>query len=207
MSEDVTTLEPANEATGVEPISVVDKLEALLFVANAPATLADLAIAVGAPEGAIEQALELLERRMDTSGAIQLVRLAGGYQLSTKSEYSEVIAAFLKPQNKRLSRSAMEVLAIVAYKQPMTIGDVEEIRGVQSDYGVRVLLERNLIQEVGRKPTPGRPLLYGTTQEFLHRFNLNDVKELPPLEVDALLAKKWADSAPALESGDPSKED
>ncbi len=207
MSEDVTTLDPANGETAVEPISVVDKLEALLFVANAPATLADLAGAVGAPEGAIEQALEILERRMDSAGAIQLVRLAGGYQLSTKSEYSEVIAAFLKPQNKRLSRSAMEVLAIVAYKQPMTIADIEEIRGVQSDYGVRVLLERNLIQEMGRKPTPGRPVLYGTTQEFLHRFNLNDVKELPPLEVDALLAKKKTDSAPALESGEPSNEE
>lgn len=204
MTENETGLEKT-DAT-VEPVSVVDKLEALLFVANAPATLADLANAVGAPEGAIEQALELLERRMESSGAIQLVRLAGGYQLSTKSEFSEVIAAFLKPQNKRLSRSAMEVLAIVAYKQPMTIADVEEIRGVQSDYGVRVLLERNLIQEVGRKPTPGRPVLYGTTQEFLHRFNLNDLKELPPLEVDALLAKKNSDTPPALESSADSNE-
>lgn len=189
-----------------DTVSVVDKLEALLFVANAPATLADLASAVGAPEGAIEQALELLERRMEATGAIQLVRLAGGYQLSTKSEYSEVIAAFLKPQNKRLSRSAMEVLAIVAYKQPMTIADIEEIRGVQSDYGVRVLLERNLIQEVGRKPTPGRPVLYGTTQEFLHRFNLNDLKELPPLEIDALPAKKKSDTPPALEPAGDSNE-
>ena len=204
MTEHGTALEQSVSAT--DTVSVVDKLEALLFVANAPATLADLANAVGAPEGAIEQALELLERRMDSSGAIQLVRLAGGYQLSTKSEYSEVIAAFLKPQNKRLSRSAMEVLAIVAYKQPMTIADVEEIRGVQSDYGVRVLLERNLIQEVGRKPTPGRPVLYGTTQEFLHRFNLNDLRELPPLEVDALPAKKKTESTPALESSTDSNE-
>ncbi len=204
MSENETGL--VQTGSSVDAISVVDKLEALLFVANAPATLADLSAAVGAPEGAIDQALELLERRMNASGAIQLVRLAGGYQLSTKSEYSEVIAAFLKPQNKRLSRSAMEVLAIIAYKQPMTIGDVEEIRGVQSDYGVRVLLERNLIQEVGRKPTPGRPVLYGTTQEFLHRFNLNDVKELPPLEVDALLAKKKSDSTPALEPSEASGE-
>ena len=204
MTEHGTALEQSVSAT--DTVSVVDKLEALLFVANAPATLADLANAVGAPEGAIEQALELLERRMESSGAIQLVRLAGGYQLSTKSEYSEVIAAFLKPQNKRLSRSAMEVLAIVAYKQPMTIADVEEIRGVQSDYGVRVLLERNLIQEVGRKPTPGRPVLYGTTQEFLHRFNLNDLRELPPLEVDALPAKKKTESTPALESSTDSNE-
>jgi len=204
MTEHGTALEQSVSAS--DTVSVVDKLEALLFVANAPATLADLANAVGAPEGAIEQALELLERRMESSGAIQLVRLAGGYQLSTKSEYSEVIAAFLKPQNKRLSRSAMEVLAIVAYKQPMTIADVEEIRGVQSDYGVRVLLERNLIQEVGRKPTPGRPVLYGTTQEFLHRFNLNDLRELPPLEVDALPAKKKTESTPALESSTDSNE-
>lgn len=204
MTEHGTALEQSVSAS--DTVSVVDKLEALLFVANAPATLADLANAVGAPEGAIEQALELLERRMESSGAIQLVRLAGGYQLSTKSEYSEVIAAFLKPQNKRLSRSAMEVLAIVAYKQPMTIADVEEIRGVQSDYGVRVLLERNLIQEVGRKPTPGRPVLYGTTQEFLHRFNLNDLRELPPLEVDALPAKKKTETTPALESSTDSNE-
>ena len=80
----------------------------------------------------------------------------------------------------------MEVLAIVAYKQPITNGEIEVIRGVQSDYGVRVLQERNLICEVGRKQTPGRPILFGTTQQFLHQFNLDGLTQLPQLEVDAL---------------------
>lgn len=162
--------------------SVVDSVEALLFVADSPAVPTAIAQALGLTEGQIEQALELLDERLSRSGSIQLVKLAGGYQLSTKPEYAEAIAAFLKPQRQKLSRSLMEVLAIVAYKQPITIAEVDAIRGVQSDYGVRSLLERRLIQEVGRKPVPGRPVLLGTTQQFLHQFNMSDLDQLPPLE-------------------------
>ncbi len=112
------------------------------------------------------------------------MKLAGGYQMCTKPEYGQLIATFLKPQRQRLSKSLLEVLAVVAYKQPITLAEIEQVRGVQSDYSVRSLAERRLIQEVGRKPVPGRPVLYGTTQEFLHQFNLHDLKQLPDLDPD-----------------------
>jgi segregation and condensation protein B len=155
---------------------------ALLFVADAPASAENLASALGYTVGQVEQALELLGKKLRKDGPLQLVQLAGGYQLSTKPEYAELVANFLKPQRQRLSRSLMEVLAIVAYRQPMTMAEVDEVRGVQSDYAVKALLERRLLQELGRKPVPGRPVLYGTSAQFLHQFNLKDISELPPLE-------------------------
>ncbi len=108
-------------------------------------------------EGQVEQALEILAERLSQQGPLHLVKLAGGYQMATKSEYGQVIANFLKPQRQRLGRSLMEVLAIVAYRQPMTMAEIDQIRGVQSDYSVRALLERRLIHEVGRRHAPGRP--------------------------------------------------
>jgi segregation and condensation protein B len=167
-------------------MTIIDQLEALLFVSEAPARLPELALALGVTEGQVEQGLELLGERLETHGALKLVKIAGGYQLATKADFSDIVATYLKPQKQRLSRSIMEVLAIVAYKQPITNAEIETIRGVQSDYGVRVLQERNLICEVGRKQTPGRPILLGTTAQFLHQFNLDTLNQLPHLEVDAL---------------------
>lgn len=164
--------------------TAADTVYALLFVADAPATLSDLSKATALTEGQIEQALELLAARLDADGPIRLVRLAGGFQLATKPEFADVIGMFLEPQRSKLSRSLMEVLAIIAYRQPITIGEIDVVRGVQSDYSVRSLLERRLIQEVGRKQSPGRPVLYGTTQQFLHQFNMADLSQLPPLEAD-----------------------
>jgi segregation and condensation protein B len=162
-------------------MDLVDTLEALLFVADAPVPLNTLATSLQLTEGQVEQALEVLGARMSGKGALQLIEIAGGYQLCTKPEFAEPIAAFLKPQRQRLTRSLMEVLAIVAYKQPITQAEIDAVRGVQSDYGVRSLLEKRLVQEVGRKQTPGRPFMYGTTQQFLHHFNLNDLQELPAI--------------------------
>lgn len=167
-------------------MTLTDQLEALLFVSEAPARLAELARAIGVTEGQVEQGLEVLAERLEERSALKLVKIAGGYQLATKAEFSELVGLYLKPQKQKLSRSVMEVLAIVAYKQPITTAEIEVIRGVQSDYGVRVLQERNLICEIGRKQTPGRPVLYGTTAQFLHQFNLDTLNQLPHLEVDAL---------------------
>ena len=155
---------------------------ALLFVADAPATTEALAIALGYTEGQVEQALEMLEDRLVREGPLMLVRLAGGFQLATKPQYAESIGAFLQPHRGRLSRSLMEVLAVVAYRQPITLAEIDAVRGVQSDYSVRALVERRLVDDVGRKPVPGRPVLYGTTQQFLHQFNMNDLSELPQLQ-------------------------
>lgn len=162
-------------------LGAVDLLEALLFVSDAPAKLEQLARAAGLSIGQTEQALEVLSQRLERQSGLRLIRIAGGYQLCTKPQFAERIADYLKPQRQRLSRSMMEVLAIVAYRQPITAAEIEQIRGVQSDYGIHGLLERRLIQEVGRKPTPGRPVLYGTTQQFLHHFGLRDLSQLPRL--------------------------
>lgn len=162
-------------------MSLARELEALLFVADSPTTPKDLAKALEATEAEVEQAVGDLNDHLEGS-ALQVIRIAGGYQLSTRPEHSERIARFLQPQRQKLSRSLMEVLAIVAYGQPITMGEIDAVRGVQSDYGLRGLLERRLIEEKGRKQSPGRPVLYGTTQQFLHQFNLNDLAQLPPLE-------------------------
>ena len=162
-------------------MEIVDTLEALLFVAGEPATLSNLAQALGLTEGQVEQGLEVLAERLQRGGALQLLRIAGGYQLCTKQQFAEQVAQFLKPQRNRLSRSLMEVLAIIAYRQPITQAEIDQVRGVQSDYGVRGLLERHLVEEVGRKQTAGRPFMYGTTQQFLHQFKLDDLTALPAL--------------------------
>ncbi len=167
----------------MEGTSPVDAVFALLFVADSPATQESIATALGYTEGQVEQAVGLLEERLNREGPLMLVRLAGGLQLATKPEFADMIGAFLQPHRGKLGRSLMEVLAVVAYKQPLTMAEIDAIRGVQSDYSVRALVERRLIIEVGRKHVPGRPVLYGTTQQFLHQFNMNDLSELPELQI------------------------
>lgn len=185
-------------------MNIVDSIHALLFVASEPVDLRQLAQSLGASEGQVEQAIDVLQRNLNREGPIELVRIAGGYQLCTRNEFTDLIANFLRPQRNRLSRSLLEVLAIVAYRQPITIGEIDRVRGVQSDYSVRSLVERRLIQEVGRKTAPGRPVLYGTTAEFLHQFHLDSLNDLPPVErgegqLDAVLGKTVEDG---LQAGD-----
>lgn len=158
----------------------VEALEAVLFVANGPQSLSTLARAVGLTEGQTEQALDVLEARLSERGALSLVRIAGGFQLSTKPEFSDLVSSFLKPQRQKLRRGLLEVLAIVAYRQPVTLAEIERVRGVQSDHAVRSLVDRGFLRECGRKALPGRPYLYATTQEFLHQFGLRSLEDLPP---------------------------
>lgn len=164
-------------------MNVLHAVEALLFVSDAPTPPESLANALDVPVEDVVQALQELGSRYDQHSGLKLIRIAGGYQLCTRSELAEIVAKYLKPQKQRLSRSLMEVLAIIAYKQPVTSAEIDGIRGVQSDYAMRQLTERRLIRDVGRKSTPGRPLLYGTTQQFLHVFGLNDLNELPKIEM------------------------
>lgn len=115
---------------------------------------------------------------------IKLISIKGEYQLVTKSENSDYIQKLLK-KNKRqsLSQASLESLAIIAYKQPITRIDIDEIRGVKSESAIQKLIEKNLIKESGRLDVPGRPILYSTTNEFLRQFELNDLKELPSLDL------------------------
>lgn len=183
----------------------VDAVFALLFVADVPVTAAELSASSGFDRPPVEEALRDLQARLDKDGPIHLIQLAGGYQLATKPEYAQMISRLLLPQRQRLSRSLMEVLAIVAYRQPVTLSEIEAVRGVDCGYGIRALLERRLVKEAGRRATPGRPIEYGTTEEFLHQFKMNALNELPALtELPLALAPSEADqleqSATVLES-------
>lgn len=170
-----------------------------MFVADSPVSLKDFNSVIEASSQEIEDALHSLGSRYSASGPIQIVRLAGGFQLSTKPAYADVVAQFLKPQKQKLSRSMLEVLAIVVYQQPITSAEIEAVRGVQSDYGLNALQERRLIREVGRKQTPGRPMLYGTTQHFLHQFNLNSLDDLPTLQLEQGVLPGFEPNKPELE--------
>jgi len=163
-------------------MSVLRHVEALLFVADSPVRPEDLARAIECPVFEVEEALDKIGARLHHDSALELVRIAGGFQVCTKPEYAMTLARFAKPQKQKLSRSLMEVLAIVAYQQPVTAAEIDAVRGVDSSYALRQLLDKRLLTEVGRKKAPGRPLLFGTTQQFLHAFRLDDLSQLPPVE-------------------------
>jgi segregation and condensation protein B len=172
------------QSNGLEGCAVAAVLEALLFVSTEPLPVSRLTSAIGAVSKAeVEQALKRLEEDLAQEGrGIQLVKLAGGYRLVTKADY----APWLKRLDKvkaaqKLSRSALESLAIIAYKQPLVRAEIEEIRGVETSGVLRTLLERKLVRIVGRKEVPGRPIMYGTTKFFLDHFGLQDISQLPPL--------------------------
>lgn len=164
-------------------LTLADQVLAILFVSDRPASMDALVDALEATPAQIDAAIQTLGSRLAESGPLELIKIAGGYQLCTKSPYADLVTKWLNPQKQRLSRSVLEVLAIVAYQQPITTAEIEQIRGVQCDHGLRQLMERRLIKEAGRKPTPGRPILYATTQQFLHQFALNDLDELPRLQL------------------------
>ncbi|NMB12165.1 MAG: SMC-Scp complex subunit ScpB [Firmicutes bacterium] len=158
-------------------------LEAIIFAAANPVPLKNLAAAIGWDEEGTELLLEELKREYeDLRHGIQLLFVGGGYQLTTKPALAPYLEAFQRPQvASGLSQAALETLAIVAYRQPVTKVEIEDIRGVRSDSAVNTLLERELIEERGRQDAPGRPILLGTTQRFLECFGLPDLTDLPPL--------------------------
>ena len=161
-------------------------LEAYLFVAIEPVQVADVARSLGLEPALVEETLEALAnlyaRRLNSG--LHVLRLAGGYQLATKPHLSEDIARLLAAPGARarLSKPALETLAVIAYQQPVTQAEIEAVRGVSVDGVLKTLAERRLIREEGRKPVPGRPILYATTPDFLHYFGLNTLEDLPPLE-------------------------
>ena len=129
----------------------------------------------------IEQALEfLIKRYQDEEFAFEIIEIAEGYQFLTKGAYHQTVGTYLKQTTKkRLSRAAIETLSIIAYKQPVSKGEMEKIRGVSCDYSVQKLLEKELVTILGRSEAPGRPLLYGTSEKFMDYFGIKSLKELP----------------------------
>jgi len=160
-------------------------LEALIYVSEEPITLKQLAaILEGESADVIQAAVEQLSAEFNTrGGGLEVRQLAGGYRITTRPELSEYVRRYLKSQpSARLSLAALETLAVIAYKQPITIPEILEIRGVTSTSAIKTLLDRRLIVARGHKPVVGRPMLYGTSKEFLIHFGLNDLSELPNLE-------------------------
>jgi segregation and condensation protein B len=159
-------------------------LEGILFVASGPASVSRLATALEATPGATRALLRELEATYATRG-LRLQWSGDSVQLTTAPEVSAVIERFLGLEvTSRLSQAALEVLAIVAYMQPTTRPQIDDIRGVNSDASLRTLLSKGLIEEVGRLDTPGRPILYGTTPEFMQYFGLRSLQDMPPLAMD-----------------------
>ena len=160
-------------------------IEALLFASEAPLTAADLArVDEQLDEDTVEAVIQELRNEYETTErSFQVYELAGGYQILTRPEFVTVLERYESvPQPARLSNSALEVLAIIAYRQPLGRAEVEEIRGVGSSGVIRTLLDRNLIETVGRSEGLGRPMLYGTTKTFLEVFGLASLKDLPKRE-------------------------
>ncbi|HUT73993.1 MAG TPA: SMC-Scp complex subunit ScpB [Armatimonadota bacterium] len=156
-------------------------LEALLFMSGGPLSLQDLCELTGREPEQINAALDRLGGEC-AGRAVWVVSVAGGFQLATRPRYGELIAKLLQPKRFRLSRAALETLAIVAYKQPVTRPEIEEIRGVNVDGVMDTLMQYELVRECGRRRTPGRPIQYATSEAFLTHFGLNSVHDLPDLE-------------------------
>lgn len=156
-------------------------IESLLFVADRPVPAERLAEGLGVPADSVRHALDLLGARL-AQGGLLLQAVAGGYQLATRPEHAEAVRQFLhREHGETLSRGALETLAIIAYRQPATRGDIEQIRGSRSDWHIERLLERQLIRVVGRRETVGRPVLFRTTERFLQYFGLLDLSEMPAM--------------------------
>ncbi len=166
-------------------ISLVDQVEGLLFVAPGPVALQQIAASLDVPTSIIEESIEELVKRYERSGGLYLQVHKGKYQLTTKPGLGAVIEKFLGLQaTSRLSRAGLETLAIIAYKQPFTRPQLDDVRGVNSDGVLKSLLSKGLIEETGRADGPGRPIIYGTTSEFLQYFGLTSLENLPPLGIN-----------------------
>jgi segregation and condensation protein B len=164
-------------------------IESLLFVTEEPLSIEQINQVLSLPDTKmIRQTLnELIADYAERQGAFTLHEVAGGYQFRSRPDYVPWIRRLLQPKPSRLSKAALETLAIIAYKQPMIRSDVEHLRGVDCGGVLRMLLERKLIRVLGRKEIPGRPLIYATTKQFLQVFDLKNLKDLPsPKEIEAL---------------------
>lgn len=174
-------------------------IEALLFASEAPLSAADIArIDETLDEEGVEALIaELKQEYAEEERAFDVVEIAGGYQLLTRPEFAHVLERYdTVPLNSRLSTAALETLAIIAYRQPVGRAEVEEIRGVGAGGVLRTLLERNLVEVVGRGEGLGRPLLYGTTRFFLEHFGFRTLQELPRSdELSVILAERRTDAA------------
>lgn len=198
--QEQTTIEKAELKI---PVTLKALVEALIFAAPEPLSVNQIRAifqdAIVRNNGSqqiepetVRQSVTDLNLEYEKSGRpYRIVQIAGGYQFATLSDYAEWLGKLYKEQGRRkLSQSGVETLAIVAYKQPVTKAEIEKIRGVNCDYVIKTLLEKELLTVTGRAESVGRPLLYGTTKEFLKHFGLNDITDLPrPREIEEILGE------------------
>lgn len=212
-SRDAATAEPAPASQEDAQLKAV--LEAIVYVAEEPLTLAQIAGALQQPEERIQELLGQLVAEFDRpEHGVSIREVAGGYKMTTKPEHHDAVRDFVKSLNPplKLSLPALETLAVIAYKQPVTGPEIQEIRGVQGAGVMKTLLDRKLIAVAGRKNVIGKPILYKTTKEFLIQFGLKDLSELPTLkefeEIRRLAFSEGEGPAaegmsPELPTGDP----
>src|SRR6266852_1926951 len=181
VATDASEIEGTREISDAELKSVA---EALIFVADEPLNAKTIADVLKVDLAAVEKAIsELALVRDARNGGLQLREIAGGWQIATRPEHHEQVRAYLKSKpSAKLSLASLETLAVIAYKQPVTVPEILEIRGVQSPSAIKTLLDKRLIVARGRKETVGRPMMYGTSKEFLIQFGLKDLTELPSIE-------------------------
>jgi segregation and condensation protein B len=172
---------PHNVRSMAEMMAII---EALIFVSEEPLSIKALADVLKEDRGWIETAIEALAEEFNArGGGLFLREVAGGWQFATRPEHHEHVRAFLKSRpSAKLSLASLETLAVIAYKQPITVPEILDIRGVQSPSAIKTLLDKRLIVAKGRKETIGRPMMYGTSKEFLLQFGLKDLSELPSIE-------------------------
>jgi segregation and condensation protein B len=166
-------------------------LEALLFVASEALSIKQLAKLTGAEESAVTVALQKIDQEFAQRGIV-MREIAGGYRFASAPAARDAVEAYLMPPKTNLSAAALETLAIVAYMQPVTKGEVEGIRGVSADSVIATLVDRRFLTDAGKRDTPGRPTLYKTTPDFLEVFGLRSLDELPPVDVDGAVPMELA---------------
>ena len=164
------------------------KIEGILFAMGESVSIKEIAEALEEKEDTIKEVIEDMKTYyMSSERGIQIVTLEDSVQLRTKDEYfDDLIKIAAAPKKNVLTDSVLETLSIIAYKQPVTRGDVEKIRGVNSDFGINKLLEFGLIKELGRLDAPGKPLLFGTSEQFLRAFNVDSIEDLPQISIDMM---------------------
>lgn len=174
-----------SESNQSEPVdNLLGSIEALLFVSAGPVSIQQLSEALGRSQEDVDAALQSLVSSYRAGRGIRIQQYQGRYQFMSAPEFALEIEKFLGLEaSVRLSRAGLETLAIVAYRQPITRPGIDAIRGVNSDGALKSLLSKALVQEVGRSEGPGRPILYGTTSDFLQHFGLESLQELPPFEL------------------------
>jgi len=186
-SDEVEIESPETEIIGERKIDAAELksiTEALIFVADEPINAKMIADVVKVDREAVEKAIaELAGEYESGKGGLQMREIANGWQIATRPEFHEHVRAYLRSKpSAKLSLASLETLAVIAYRQPVTVPEILEIRGVQSPSAIKTLLDKRLIVAKGRKETVGRPMMYGTSKEFLIQFGLKDLSELPSIE-------------------------